>query len=169
MVHQLKKLHPYAYTPWVRVRVKLAFCTFDQLEEFIKSCQNHNEEEEEEEEEEYQEEVLPFGESYWDYLPDLVKEYILEMSEVAIQEELQARYEHKIKMEKVFRHIKHPNKRRYRFDHDYGYSRTYLDSDDEHDSDLDSIYYTDEEYSDRDPSHKSHYTDEEYSEYYHSS
>ena len=70
---------------------KLAFCTFDQLEEFIKSCQNHNEEEEEEEEEEeYQEKVLPFGESYWDYLPDLVKEYILELSEVAIQEELQA-------------------------------------------------------------------------------
>ena len=65
-------------------------------------------------------------------------------------------------MKKVFRHIKHPNKRRYRLDHDYdyGYSRTYLDSDDEHDSDLDSIYYTDEEYSDRDPSHKSHYTDE---------
>ena len=71
----------------------------------------------------------------------LVKEYILELSEVAIQEELQGRYEHKIKMKKVFRHIKHPNKRRYRLDHDYdyGYSRTYLDSDDEHDSDLDSI------------------------------
>ena len=79
---------------------ELAFCSFDQLEEFIKSCQNHNEEEEEYHD---QEEVLLFGESYWDYLPDIIQEYILELSEVAINQERMDRIEHKIKMKKVLR------------------------------------------------------------------
>ena len=67
-------------------------------------------------------------------------------------------------MKKVLRCIKHPKKRQYILDHDdgFGYSRIYLNSEDEVDIDLDTIYYTDEEDSyDRDPSYKSYYTDEE--------
>ena len=46
-----------------------AFCTFDELEESIKSCQNN---------------TLPFGESHWDYLPDLIQNYIMDLAARAV-------------------------------------------------------------------------------------
>ena len=61
---------------------ELAFCSFDQLEEFTKSCQDHNEEEYHD-----QEEVLSFGESYWDYLSDLIQDYILDLAAKALHKE----------------------------------------------------------------------------------
>ena len=76
-----------------------------------------------------QEEVLPFGESYWDYLPDIVQEYVVDLADKACEQELElaweafeqegfAKNEHLAKMKKVLRCIKHPNKRQYIMDLD---------------------------------------------------
>ena len=125
---------------------ELAFCTFDQLEEFIKSCQNHNEEEKEEE---YHDQLCNEGnvleEDFHVCCSHMnLSHEVLERVIQAIREEWQARCEHKIKLKKVLRCIKHPKKRQYILDHDegFGYSRIYLNSEDEVDSDVILIQFT---------------------------
>ena len=44
---------------------------------------------------------LPFGQSYWDYLPDMIQDYIFDMAEKEFNRDLGARALHKNRMTNV--------------------------------------------------------------------
>ena len=45
--------------------------------------------------------LLPFGQSYWDYLPDMIQDYIFEMAEKSHQRDLAAKALHQDRMKEV--------------------------------------------------------------------
>ena len=52
------------------------------------------------------EEQLPFGQSYWDYLPGMIQDYILDLAEKSHQRDLAAKALHKARMKDVCFQIK---------------------------------------------------------------